>query len=436
MNEVTKIHLGRQAFTISVDAHHVLKSYLEAIRKQVGDKDVVDEIELRMAELLTEHGLNANKVILPGDVDFLKEQLGNPTDFKEDGDETDAPGPNHKSDSKRLFRDTDNAMIAGVAAGLAEYFGLDVLLVRILFVIATLITVGWGILLYIVLWLLVPETKTSSDRLLMAGKPVTIDGLKEVVERADVKGAARRVNATIAGPINRLFRIVLKVVGLLFILSGLSALFGLVAAETYILLHSGAWLQDNIFPIGLREHLLLDIAMAVVALFALFDILFGIAIFRRKWPIRTWITGMLIGLIFIGLAIGGALVADIYPNVRDRYNANVHTTVRFTQPFTAVNATGLNIDINYIPSDKYYVSLNYYDHPNLAAIKTTVNNGTLLIDTSQFNWQRNCQAICIPRGYNMIITVYSPDALQLINQAGNAVPAPLPPLSPKPMYQP
>src|ERR1700730_4240416 len=112
MNEVTKIHLGRQAFTISVDAHHELKSYLEAITKQVGDKDVVDEIELRMAELLTEHGINANKVILPSDVDFLKTQLGNPKDFKEDGDE--APTPGHKQpDSKRLFRDTDNAMVAG-----------------------------------------------------------------------------------------------------------------------------------------------------------------------------------------------------------------------------------------------------------------------------------------------------------------------------------
>jgi hypothetical protein len=73
MNEVTKIHLGRQAFTILTDTHHELKSYLEAIKKQVEDKDVIDEIELRMAELLVEHGLTANKVILSADVDFLKE---------------------------------------------------------------------------------------------------------------------------------------------------------------------------------------------------------------------------------------------------------------------------------------------------------------------------------------------------------------------------
>ncbi len=49
MNEVTKIHLGRQAFTISAEAHSALRSYLDAIKKQVGDKEVVDEVEMRMA---------------------------------------------------------------------------------------------------------------------------------------------------------------------------------------------------------------------------------------------------------------------------------------------------------------------------------------------------------------------------------------------------
>src|ERR1700729_632294 len=107
MNEVNKVHLGRQAFTISVEAHKELKAYLDAIKKQVGDKSVVDEVELRMAELLAEHGITGEKVILPADVNFLKEQLGNPKDFKEDTDPIDT---NDKpADTKRLFRDTDNA---------------------------------------------------------------------------------------------------------------------------------------------------------------------------------------------------------------------------------------------------------------------------------------------------------------------------------------
>ena len=407
MNEVTKIHLGRQAFTIAADAHKELRQYLDDIKDQVKDKDVVEEVELRMAELLAEHGIAGDKVILPRDVAFLKEQLGNPQDFKEDADET--PGHTDKSsDTKRLFRDTDNGMLAGVAAGLAKYTGLDVLLIRILFIIGVL-TGGWGILLYLVLWLLVPEAKTSSDRLQMAGKPVTVGSLKEIVERADVKGAARRANNSLAGPINAFFRIALKIIGLGFIVFGLTALLGLITAETYILLHSGNLLQDNIFPVGIREHLLLDIALVVAGIVSLFVVLFGMAMFRRKWPIHTWVTAMLVGLIFFGLAAGGGLAADVVPKVRDRYDANLHTTIRAVQPFTTVNASGDGVDINYQVSNNYSVSLNYFGQPNLNNIKTTVKNGTLTIDSSQFNWHRNCQTICIPSNYNMVITVTSPN---------------------------
>lgn len=406
MNEVTRIHLGRQPFTIAAEAHSALRNYLDAIKKQVGDKDVVDEVEMRMAELLAERGIKGEKVVLIKDVDYLKKQLGNPKDFKETDDEAEID--DKPTDAKRLFRDTDNAMVAGVAAGLSKYFGIDVLFIRILLVLSVFIW-GWGILLYIVLWLLVPEAKTSSDRLQMMGKAVNVDSLKEVVERADVKGAARRANKSLAGPINSAFRFVLRLVGIVFVLAGLGALFALIAAESYILVHNGSFLQDNIFPVGLREHLLLGIAMAVAGLIAIFIVLFGVAMFRRKWPIRTWITGMLIGLIFIGLAAGGALAADVVPTVRDRYNANIHTTTRSVQPFTTVNILGKNADINYQVSDKYSVSLKYFDNPDISKIKTTVSNGVLLIDSQQFDWHRHCHTLCLPDTYDMRITISSPN---------------------------
>jgi phage shock protein PspC (stress-responsive transcriptional regulator) len=415
MNEVMKIHLGRQAFTISVDAHHILKRYLDAIQEQVDDKEVVGEIELRMAELLLEHGLNSNKVILPSDVAFLKEQLGNPTDFKDDSDEK-VSSENKPSDGKRLFRDTDSAILAGVAAGLAKYFGIDVLLVRLLFVVLVFVTFGWGILLYVVLWLLVPEAKTSSDRLLMAGKSVTVNSLKEVVENADVKGAAHRANARLAGPINAFFRLVLKLIGLIIIVSGLSILFGLLTGETYFLSRGSGWQQDNIFPVGLREHLLLDTAVAVAALLAVFITVLGIATFQRKWPIRTWLTGVLVGLMLVGLAIGGALAADVYPGVHGRYNANLHITTRSVPQFTGVNINNSDIGVNFQASDKYFIVLNYYGNPNLTTIKTSVKNGTLVIDTNQFNDHRNCQTLCIPPTYNLSVTIYSPNSTELESQ--------------------
>jgi hypothetical protein len=271
----------------------------------------------------------------------------------------------------------------------------------------------------------------------MAGKPVTVGSLKEIVERADVKGAVGRANAAIVNPLNCIFRIILKIVGLAFIVFGLSVIFGLVAAESYILVHSGPLIQNNIFPVGIRERILLGTAMIVVGLIALFIMFFGVAIFRRRWPIRSWVTGILIGLILIGIAVGGALSADVYSNVRARYNSNIHTTVRSTQPFTAIDVNAIdNLNINFATSTKYYISFNYYGHPNLGSIHTSVVNGTLAIDASQFKWQRNCTAICIPNTYNLSVTVYSPNALQLINQFGASIPTPSIPFPQKAMYIP
>jgi len=412
MNEVTKIHLGRQAFTISADAHRELKSYLDAIRRHVNDAEVADEVESRMAELLTERGVHGEQVVLPADVTFLKEQLGDPKDFAEDAD-NEATG-DRPTDAKRLFRDTDNAMLAGVAAGLANYFGIDVLIVRLVFVVATF-TGGWGILIYLVLWLLVPEAKTSSERLQMVGKPVTIESLKEVVERADVKGAAERANKSLARPVNAAFAMLLKIIGVCFVTIGLAMLLGLIGGMTYAFLRGGATLHNSVFPVGLREHLVVYIGAAVAAIIALFTALFGMAVYQRKWPVHAWITGALVGLLFIGLSVGGALTADIVPQVRDRYNADTHTTVRTLQPFTSVNTNTVNgnVDVEYHVADTYSVSLRYFGNPDLSTIKTTVSNGVLTVDTSNFHWRRSCSnELCIPNSYDLTITINAPAQMQ------------------------
>jgi hypothetical protein len=262
---------------------------------------------------------------------------------------------------------------------------------------------------------LVPEAKSSSERLLMLGRPVTVDSLKEMVEHADVKGAASRANATLAGPINTFFHIILKIIGLIIVLLGLSILFGLLTGGTYFLSREGSWLQYNIFPIGLREHLLLDIVVAIIGLIAVLIILSGVAIFQRKWPIHTWITGVLIGLAFIGLAIGGALGADVYPSVHARYEANIHTSTRYLPHFNSM-VVDSDIGIYSQTATSYYVVLNYYGHPNLSTIKTSVKDGVLTINGYHYNDNRNCQALCIPSTHGLSITVYSPDNTQSKNQ--------------------
>jgi phage shock protein PspC (stress-responsive transcriptional regulator) len=411
MNEITRIHLGRQPFTASIEAHKLLKDYIAAIDRQVNDKDVIEEVELRMAELLTERGITEEKVILEEDVDYLKQQLGNPKDFSENGEETDTPA-DKQSESKQLFRDPENGMVSGVAAGLAAYFGIDVLLFRILFVIGTLAG-GWGLLIYIVLWLLMPPAKTGSDRLRMRGESVTLSSLKKVVERADAKGAAKRAGNTVAPFINNFFRIVLKIVGVAFIIGSLSVLFGLVATRVYMAAHNGQLFQENLFPVGRTEHVLANIILALIGLMAVFGVVCGVAIYKRRWPIRGWVTGVIVGIFFIGLATAGALSIDSVHKVRDRYLSRAHTTTRSVEPFQKVSLVGKDIDYRWEYADTYSVAFSYFDNPDISKIKTTVSNNLLQIDSSSYDRDRNCTMLCIFPAYNLLVTVSGPRPLSV-----------------------
>lgn len=407
MNEVTRIHLGRQPFTIAVDAHKALKAYLADIKAEVGDKstEVIKEVELRMAELLVERGISGDKTILMDDVSFLEQQLGDPQDFKDD-DQTTERVATQGSPTKRLFRDTNNGMVAGVAAGLASYFGLDVLLVRIVFII-TILAGGWGLLLYIALWILVPEAKSSSERLQMQGKAVTVDSLKDVVERADIHGAAHRAGSTVGPWINSVFRLILKLSGIVIILIALSVIFALVVLGIYMAVHDGRLFQEGFFPVGTSEHLLVILGLFWAGLASLFGVLIGLAMVRRKWPIAGWATGAIFGLLFVCLAVIIALAGDTVPKVHQRFEAAHHSVTRGVPAFTSVDIMGDRfVDIQH--GSSYAVTARYIGNPDVSKIKTSVVGGKLTVDTRQFTERSDCDMLCIFHDYDLVVTVYSP----------------------------
>jgi phage shock protein PspC (stress-responsive transcriptional regulator) len=408
MNEVTHIHLGRQPFTISVDAHQKLKTYLAAIKKEVADEEVAKEVESRMSELLIERGVAGEKVVLPEDIEYLKEQLGDPGEFGGGDESTEEPKASEEG-SKKLYRDTDNALVAGVSAGIANYFGLDVVLVRLVFVLLAIFGGGIGIILYILFWLVVPPAITTSEKLQMRGRPVTLEALKDSVSKADVPGTARRINSSLLSFIDGAFRVAIKIIGISLVIAGLGLISGVAITKAYMLLHNGQLFQENLFPIGLREEWLLATIMVLVVILSVFLILAGIATFKRKWPVRGWITGVLAGLFLVGSVAGAALAADIAPRVQERYEATLHTTaVKNIQPFNKVVTSG-EVDITYITSPTYAVNLHYSDHPDLSKVKVKVENGTLYIDSQDLDRVQHCTMLCLFPRYNMTVQVYAPN---------------------------
>jgi phage shock protein PspC (stress-responsive transcriptional regulator) len=93
---------------------------------------------------------------------------------------------------RRLFRDPDRRIIAGVCSGVAAYLKTDPLIIRILFLVAFLAS-GVGLLVYIILWIALPEAITTAEKLQMHGKPVNIETIEKTI-KAEVKEVKRKLD--------------------------------------------------------------------------------------------------------------------------------------------------------------------------------------------------------------------------------------------------
>gem|GEM_PF-5116298 len=147
---------------------------------------------------------------------------------------------------------------------------------------------------------------------------------------------------------------------------------------------------------------------------------------RKRWPIKSWITGVLTAIFLIGLAVALALTADVGPKVRDRYLSHSHTQTRAVQPFQDVTIVGKDVDYQWEYADTYSVSFHYFDNPDISKIKTTVNNNLLTIDTTNYQRERNCDMLCMFPAYNLLITVKGPQPLAVPYPAHAKI-APVPP---------
>lgn len=186
MNKTVNINLAGVFFHIDEDAYLKLQRYLEAIKRSFtdsqGQSEIISDIEARIAELFSERVQNEKQVVRIKEVDEVITIMGQPEDYLVD-DEIfeDEPQPTYQRSSrptKKLYRDTENSYIGGVSAGLGHYFGIDALWIRLIWILL-IIGAGTGVLLYILLWVLVPEAKTTSEKLTMTGEPVNISNIEK-----------------------------------------------------------------------------------------------------------------------------------------------------------------------------------------------------------------------------------------------------------------
>ena len=197
MKQVTNTSIGGRVYALEEDAYVSLQTYLREIENaldQNPDKqEIMSDIETAIAEHIQKNITIPNQPITLNHVQFVMELMGNPESYtpEKEATQTEPQTEQHTTQQeikpeKKLYRDTENAVLAGVGSGLSVYFGIDVVIVRVLFVIATLFW-GWGILAYIILWITMPEAKTVSEKLRMRGTPVTVQKIEEYVYTAAQK---------------------------------------------------------------------------------------------------------------------------------------------------------------------------------------------------------------------------------------------------------
>ncbi|SDS45931.1 Phage shock protein PspC (stress-responsive transcriptional regulator) [Gillisia sp. Hel1_33_143] len=204
MNKTVNINLAGVFFHIDEDAYAKLQHYLDTIKRSLnntqGKDEIIADIEARIAELFGEKIRNERQVISYKEVDEVITIMGQPEDYMVDEeifeDEPSYSYSQTKTTGKQLFRDTDHSYVGGVSSGLAHYMGIESIWVRLLWVILTIASSGAFLLIYIALWIFVPEAKTTADKLSMRGEEVNISNIERKIREGfdDVAGKVKSVD--------------------------------------------------------------------------------------------------------------------------------------------------------------------------------------------------------------------------------------------------
>ncbi len=192
MKKTININLGGYPFTIDEDAYEVAENYLNTLARHFGGgegaTEIMQDIESRMGELINRHK-GTRSIVSKDDIVQVISILGTPEelkgiDFEDVGEKTRTKtGESFQlKTGKRLYRDPDDKVIGGVCSGLASYFGIqDPIWIRILFVL--LATAGGAsFIVYVVLWAILPEARTVSEKLEMMGEPTNVNNIAKAVK--------------------------------------------------------------------------------------------------------------------------------------------------------------------------------------------------------------------------------------------------------------
>ena len=346
MNRVETINVNGIVFSIDDDAYAKLSSYLEALGKnfenEKGGREIIADIEARISELFAEREGGGSRVVTINDVSKMIETLGTPEDItgadveETTNDDKHPRQPQPQKSQKRLFRDTDKRYLGGVCAGFGAYFGINPIIIRLIFIFLVLLPLkgcnhtfmfGTGfnipILIYIILWIVIPKAKTIAQKLEMRGEPVNISNIEKNIKESfsdpSLKNSFRNFLNEAGVFFGNLFGIIGRIIGFLIGVAlfccGIGFLIALVSLffmQDFVFSHKVEWdllsftelLQHIISPLSYIVLMVCGIIAATLLIFAFLywgmKLMFGFKLRYKQLHVTMfvlWIVAIVAGII-------------------------------------------------------------------------------------------------------------------------------------------
>lgn len=352
MKKTLNINIGNSIIHIEEDAYEILTVYLNEVKqhfsKNADDFEIVTDIENRIAEMFSEILTAQQKqVINIDDVAVVTAQMGSVKDFETSEESEESSSSYTKvppyNGIKKLYRDTDQAMVAGVCAGLGHYLNVEARWIRL----AALLTIfigGSGILAYIIMWAFIPQPESKAEKMAMRGEAPNLQGfanshLNPLVQQS--RSFLAEFFDFLAKFVRGTGQAILKFIAIVIIIMGSFILLGLIGFLAGLM---GFW-DANIyytFPLSMvNESYASALFLAVFVVFAiplLALILFSVrVVFNSKATNKIFSFGLLI-VWLIGVFFGIFYIAKISSEFKEKAEFAQVAEIKPHQSYT------LNID--------------------------------------------------------------------------------------------
>lgn len=323
MNQTVTVNISGIVFHIEVDAYDTLKNYLNKIKSYFNNseerEEIMADIESRIAELFTNMMSDKNQVIVSENVNEVISIMGKPEDYiTEEEEEMNTEEETKYRSDKKFFRNPDERALAGVASGIAAYFGFDTIWARLFFVLATIFW-GFGIPLYIILWIVIPEAKTASDKLKMKGEPINVENIGKSfeTEAKKVNEKLKNVNTSKFGQfLEQFFNALGQVLKAIFKIAGNIIGFGFIALGVFLAIGFIAGLSGSEMIISITSEGIYSIESS-----EFFNLIF---VSENQFHLAVFGVILLIGIPIITIIYGGV---KILFKIKTHYSVGISLTV-------------------------------------------------------------------------------------------------------------